>query len=115
MTLIAAISDQAGFFHHQINFHSTTADVFCGFMSELAALLEGFEPSIILLDNAPCHRGIQGHFPDNEIKFLPPWSPFLNPIENCFSTLKTHLKHRLNDITNTCTAAAARRAGRTLR
>ena len=84
-------------------------------MSEISALLEGFEPPIILLNNAPCHRGVQERYPDADIRFLPPWSPFLNPIENCFSTLKAHLKHRLNDIADTSTLAAARHAGRTLR
>ena len=115
VTLIAAISDRAGLFHHQINFHTTTADVFSGFISELSALLEESEPSLILFDNAPCHRGIQEQFPETDMKFLPPWSPFLNPIENCFSTLKAHIKNRLKDIADSCTLVAARRAGRTLR
>ena len=49
------------------------------------------------------------------MKYLPPHSPFLNPIENCFAVLKATLKHHINDIAGNCATAAARRAGRTLR
>ena len=72
-------------------------------MSEIAALLEGFEPPSIQLDNATCHRKIQERFPNTDIKFLPPWSLFSNPIENCFSTLKAHFS--LNDVADTCSSS----------
>ena len=49
------------------------------------------------MDNAPCHNGAAQEFPNMAIKFLPPYSPFLNPIENCFGVFKSHLKHRLNE------------------
>ena len=55
------------------------------------------------------------YFPKLDIKFLPPSSPILNPIENCFSPLKANLKHCLSDIAGTLTIAAARAAGQTLR
>ena len=67
------------------------------------------------MDYAPCHRRIDDYFDQLTIKFLPAYSPFLNPIEQCFSVFKAYLKHHLNDISagNLDNAAAARRVGLT--
>ena len=54
---------------------------------------------IVVMDNLPAHK------PEEirkiieqagaELRFLPPYSPDLNPIENCFATIKSYLrKHR---------------------
>ena len=45
---------------------------------------------IIVMYNAPAHCGA---FCDNiPVKFLPPHSPFLNPIENAFSVFKPKIR-----------------------
>ena len=51
---------------------------------------------IVVMDNLPAHK------PDNvreliegtgaELRYLPPYSPDLNPIELSFATLKSHLR-----------------------
>ena len=54
----------------------------------------------LVLDNAAFHKGVSlqrivqayGH----ELMFLPPYSPELNPIERCWSTLKHHVGLLLN-------------------
>ncbi|KAG7164078.1 putative DDE superfamily endonuclease domain-containing protein 58 [Homarus americanus] len=66
-------------------------------MTSLESVL-GPEASVILMDNAPCHAGIEQEFEDRVIKKLPPHSLFLNPIENCFSVLKATVKRQLNNI-----------------
>ena len=68
-----------------------------------------------IMDNAPVHNDIQNMFPNREIVYLPKYSPFLNPIENVFSVLKTHIKRKLNNIADRCDLAAARRANQTLK
>ena len=74
------------------------------FMTNLQAIL-GDEDAVLIMDNAPCYKNI-----GFDIKYLPPHSPFLNPIEECFSVFKSYSKHRLNDISamNLDDPAAAR-------
>ena len=51
--------------------------------------------AIFIMDKAPCYRDVQASSPRHPIRFLPPCSPFLNPIENCCSVLKSDAKQRL--------------------
>ena len=66
----------------------------------------------VVVDDAPCHNRMNVEFDGlMEIKYLPPYSCFLNPIEGCFSVFKAFLKNHINHITNQCTPAAAATAG----
>ena len=58
-----------------------------------------------ILDNAPSHRGLQTPSPRHPLQVLPPYSKLLNPIENCFSVLKTSAKQRLAHIQTPCIPA----------
>ena len=49
------------------------------------------------MDNAPIHTHINLSNELHEIKFLPRYSPFLNPIEESFSCWKYKLKEYLAD------------------
>ena len=73
---------------------SVTKQVFANYIFYLKIIL-GAEPAVIILDNAPCHSNIDQDFPEVELKYLPPYSPFLNPIENSFSVLKSAIKRHL--------------------
>ena len=53
-------------------------------MSEIAALLEEFELTSILLENATCHRKIQERFPDTDIKFSPNLVTIFEPNRKLF-------------------------------
>lgn len=114
ITLIAAISDKVGLVYHEIHTNSVNKDIFKDYFTSLDVVI-GEEDCVILMDNAPCHNGISEVFSDRAIRYLPPHSPFLNPIENCFSAIKARLKHSLNNVVERCDAAAARRAGTSLR
>lgn len=114
VTLIAAISPQAGLFYREFHFGSVTKPVFKNFMTSLDAVL-GPQAALLLMDNAPCHAGIEAEIEGREIKRIPPNSPFLNPIEECFSVLKSYLKRSLNDIVRRCDVTSARNAGVTLK
>ena len=66
------------------------------------------EQSVLVLDNARIHH-------DNDlieyieafggrVEFLPPYSPDFNPIETCFSVIKSFLK-KYRDFVNSCNDA----------
>ena len=63
------------------------------------------------MDNAPCHKDCNIPF---AVKYLPTYSPFLNPIENAFSCWKATVKRSLavpdvqENINDMDAAAAAR-------
>ncbi|KAJ8578635.1 hypothetical protein ON010_g568 [Phytophthora cinnamomi] len=55
---------------------------------------------VIVADNAPCHANVEDVFKEEAISEakllrLGPYSPMLNPIENCFSTFKAMVKRFL--------------------
>jgi transposase len=57
---------------------------------------EGIINAILIMDNVPFHhsRDIREHIEGsgNQLMFLPPYSPFLNPIENVFNQWKNSVK-----------------------
>lgn len=109
-TVIAAIADGGGVLYHEVHFGKVNGETFKQFMVSLEVIIGGSN-SVIIMDNAPVHRGIIEEFPALKIKMLPPYSPFLNPIENCFSVFKTFIKQYLATQTMQCTSERASRLG----
>jgi transposase len=74
---------------------ATDAEVFAAFMREVLAptLRPG---DIVVLDNLSAHRSQAAREAVEargaRLIFLPPYSPDLNPIERCWSKLKTYLR-----------------------
>ena len=83
VTLIAAISDRVGILYRETHVTTVTKGTFRHFLTSLQAIL-GDEEAVLIMDNAPVHMDMQNDFPNLEIKYLPAYSPFLNPIENFF-------------------------------
>ena len=112
VTVITAISDKVGVLYYEVHWETVKRESFIHFMTSLEAVL-GDEDAVIILDNAPCHSRINESFEYLQIRFLSPHSPFLNPIEECFSVFKSYLKQHLNDVSlaNLNDPAAAARAG----
>ena len=75
----------------------TSARVFQAFVEQvlLPALRTRAHP-VVVLDNLPPHKaaGVRQAFAAAgvEIRYLPPYSPDLNPIEPCWSKIKTLLR-----------------------
>lgn len=94
VTFIVAVTPDVGVIYFEVYQRGVKHDDVAGFLVSLAAIL-GDERAILLLDNAPSHRALENPDAAREVRFLPAHSPFLNPIENCFSVLKAGAKQRL--------------------
>ena len=83
------------------NLDQFTQELFdCDFGQPLVQCQE-FCKTYIVLDNAPCHRGVDVRLNDIipmnfELIRLPPYSCELNPIEFTFNSLKAHVKRALS-------------------
>ncbi|KAH7961522.1 hypothetical protein HPB52_009529 [Rhipicephalus sanguineus] len=88
--------------------HWTIADkvhwaVFNDFLAEVSRKVCQQEPGIqavFLFDNAPAHHRAEQAFlaaSDHTVKWLPPYSPFFNPIEELFSKFKAGVKGFLSE------------------
>lgn len=101
VTLIAAISPLRGLVKYQIVTGSVNQTVYAQFLTNLLA-----EPAfqvrshVIVQDNVAFHRTetVKEVFTGARIQhrqvFLPPYSPQLNPIENCFSKWKAYVRRQ---------------------
>lgn len=94
LTICLAVSERLGLVHHNSFTGGQTQQRFSDFLMELAVLVD--EPFVVIFDNASSHERIPG-FPraDQSHKHLPPYSPFLNPVENAISCLKAEIKRQL--------------------
>ena len=86
---------EEGVVRHRIEGVSVKAENFLRFLTDLLLLLE--QPSVIVMDNVSFHHGdvvvntIHEH--GHDVLYTPPYSPFLNPIEDFFHLIKgTYLK-----------------------
>lgn len=105
ITLIAALGEQ-GIIYYRLKTHSasdtsrgTTAEDFRQFLFDLVPKLP--QNTLIILDNAKIHHAnsLQSIWELLSVKnfeklFLPPYSPFLNPIEYAFNDMKAHVKSK---------------------
>jgi transposase len=96
ISVIAAMN-KYGMIYHKINERSVNGEDFKVFLKEIkikCVEAEILNP-IFIMDNARIHH-YRGLFEDPEIaqyniRYLPPYSPFLNPIENVFSVCKNNV------------------------
>ena len=97
ISVICAIS-----VHHIISykFHTggTNRECFMEYLMELFKIIKG-QNKLLIMDNASIHKGedirrlimSNGH----RVLYLPPYSPFLNPIEEMFGKFKHYLRRGL--------------------
>ena len=72
-------------------------NTFNDFLCKLDALL-GEERAFLIMDNCRIHYGLQGLSEQHSVHYLPPYSPFLNPIESVFSSLKAEIKQEVSSL-----------------
>lgn len=77
------------------------SDLFIKFIEELCSKVND---KIILMDNVSFHKSKKVfdiiNKSNNEILFIPPYSPEFNPIEKVFYMFKTYINKKVNVITN---------------
>lgn len=89
LSVCAAICS-SGPIHTRAKFLAYNTHEFLIFLNELYAKLDPNKRYVVVMDNVRFHHAlpIKGWFldrPNIEPLYLPPYSPFLNPIEECFS------------------------------
>ena len=90
-SLILAISSKSSVVHWDLLNGSVNTASFNTFFEELQQKLAPFQKTVSIFDNCPIHNRddlTQRLLPGHELKFLPPYSPFFNPVENCFNWIK---------------------------
>ena len=97
VTFLVAITPDVGVLRYESFDRGVNNEDVASFIRTLSVILDE-EPAVLLMDNAPSHRHLQNPAALHQIEFLPPYSPFLNPIENGFSILKANAKQRLGNI-----------------
>lgn len=95
LTLIMAISPTLGLVKATFSDGGTSKAVYQQFLDSLITGNNVQDPAstILVMDNAPCHRACESPC---SIKYLPAYSPMLNPIENAFSAWKAAVKRELS-------------------
>ena len=94
LNIIMSISSERGLIYWERH-GSVTAEVFQQYIENISHLVNN--NSTIIIDNAPCHS--RAHTTQGiSIKKLPPYSPFLNAIEEAFSCLKYAIKARIEEL-----------------
>lgn len=97
LTLLQAINKQR-VIYYEIFIGSINAETYTRFLSGLLERID-IENSILIWDNARIHHArVTKEFCEAfgvNYKFLPPYSPFLNPIEFSFSKIKKFVSSRM--------------------
>jgi len=89
---VCAAIDINGPIHYFAKYHAFNQEDFIGFLSALSEKLNTSIKNVLIFDNVAFHKTsrVQAFLRENNLQFmfLPPWSPMLNPIEECFSKVK---------------------------
>jgi hypothetical protein len=100
---LATISPEQGWVYHEVVDHAVNAERALLYLQALRAHVDQVfahdQNVLLVLDNARFHReeDLAATFgvPTRRHRFLPPYSPFLNPIEEAFNCFKSAVKHEL--------------------
>jgi len=99
VSVVAGMTN-TGLLHYEVLTGPGNSERFMHFIDDMAGardLLRLPNDSVIIMDNVPFHRNRQVvelmELRGWNYKFLPPYSPFLNPIECLFSQWKNYVKN----------------------
>ena len=107
---VVAAMNKNGMIYHKIHNAAVNRPDFQVCLNEMKIkLIEiGIENPLVILDNARIHHSRVLDWTGFDVLYLPPYCPFLNPIENCFSkwknavirsrcTTESHLKETIKN------------------
>ena len=92
MTVALAISPSSGLVFHSAILGGMNGRRFDDFLAQTRLNLDPDEHLIFIYDGAPAHRNPAIPGPNSELRKLPPYSPFLNIVEQAVSALKATIK-----------------------
>ena len=93
LSICLAISQEIGLVHFALVEGGVRNEHFCAFLSEVDQLVGG--DFVILFDGARAHLNASTMLDGHDFRFLPPYSPFINPAERAGSALKAAVKQRV--------------------
>lgn len=94
ISLVMAIGKN-GPIHFKLRKGTYNRETYTEFITELNSKLDANSKYYLIHDNAPIHFGLTTGNANHIISHLPPYSPFLNPIEAVFSKLKAHVRKEM--------------------
>ena len=92
LTVALAISPTAGLVFHSAIIGGMNTQKFADFLAQTRFHLDPDEQVVFIYDGAPAHHNQGNPGPNTELKKLPPYSPFLNIVEQTTSSLKAAIK-----------------------
>ena len=92
ITVTMAISPINGLVFNSAILGGINAERFNDFLTQARLNLDPDEQVVFIYDGAPAHRRAVNPGPNTELKMLPPYSPFLNIVEQAISSLKAAIK-----------------------
>ena len=92
MTVALAISLTSGLVFHSALLRGINEGRFDDFLAQTRLNLDPDERMIFIYDGALAHRNPAIRRPNSELRKLPPYSPFLNIVEQAVSALKAAIK-----------------------
>ena len=92
VTVALAVSPVKGLVFHSAYIGGMNAPRFNDFLAQTRQNLDPDEEVVSIYDGAPAHRNPAISAANTELKMLPPYSPFLNIVEQAISSLKTAIK-----------------------
>lgn len=99
-SLIMAISNKKVIKYELHNNKAINTDLYYSFLSDL---LKDIHNKYILMDNIAFHKSKRIleliKKSNNEVLFIPPYSPDFNPIEEVFSKMKMYIRRYINPVT----------------
>ncbi len=92
VTICLAVSQIFGLVHYTIQMGGMTRESFTEFLAGTAAHLDENETHYLIFDKAPAHRRPEQPRDNVNLRILPPYSPFLNIVEQAISCLKASIE-----------------------
>ncbi|GFO04910.1 Dde superfamily endonuclease [Plakobranchus ocellatus] len=99
LTMTFAVSNVGGLIYHELTEGGMTGKRFNEFIGTVCRLYHPLNACFVI-DNAPAHRqAVNLPLPQNfSVRYLPPYSPFLNICENAFALWKGNIKDSLAEV-----------------
>ena len=92
LTVALAISPTSGLVFHSAIIGGMNAQKFADFLAQTRLNLDLDAQVVFIYDGAPAHHNPANPGPNTELKKLPPYSSFLNIVEQAISSLKAAIK-----------------------